>query len=195
MNRRMPLIRCVFVGLVLGLTTLVILMFNNRSKVTVLFVNTEPSHGQFPNYAPSERFDFAVRNGGSTAASVVVAGIEDEQGNWVPSFHPLGEVEAGQSTQLYLYLPEGSHPRSVRVVALEKATAIQKVKYALKLVIDRASGRYTGKQVWFERLRVPSCEFVVSLGKEAEPNSAMAGVAAAYEASPHYSRTNAVKQK
>ena len=166
MNVKISLISCVFLGLVLGLIALAIFMFNNSgSKVTVSFVNTEPSHGQFPSYALSERFDFAVRNAGSEAASVEVRAIEDEQGNWVPSLHILGEVEARKGTQLYLYLPQGSHPRHLRLRVLEKANAVQKTKVALKFLIERASGRYTSKQIWFDQLRVPSREFIVSLRK------------------------------
>jgi hypothetical protein len=169
MNRRIPLISCVFLGLVLGLTTLMIVMFNNRgSKVTVLFVNREPSHGQFPSYAESERFDFAFQNAGSNPASVYVSEIEDERGIWVPSIHELGDVEARKSIHHCLYLPLGSHPRSLRMRVREKASAVRKTQFALRLLIDKASGRYPGKQVWFDRLRVPVYDLLVKLSNEVE---------------------------
>jgi len=163
MNRRIVLISSVS----LGVTALVILScYSGSNKVTVSFGKAETSNGQFPSYTPSERLDFAVRNAGSKRTSVVVSEIEDEHGNWVPSRHILGDVEAGQSTQLYLYLPLGSHPRSLRMRVLEKASAIQKGRYALKLLVEKASGRYPGKQVWFDGLRVPAYEITVKLDKE-----------------------------
>ena len=53
---------------------------------------------------------------------------------------------------------------------LGKASAIQKSRYALKLLIEKASGRYPGKQVWFDGLKVPAYEIIVKLDKQTEPN-------------------------
>lgn len=170
MNRRVALISSVSLGLLLSVTTLVILTCaKGGSKVTVSFVNAETSNGQFPSYAKSERLAFAVRNAGSKPASFDVSAIEDEQGNWAPSFHGLGDVDAGQSTQFYLYLPLGSHPKSLRMRMWEKASAVQKTKYALRTLIGKASGRYPGKQIWLDGLKLPAGEFILKLEKEAEP--------------------------
>ena len=49
---------------------------------------------------------------------------------------------------------------------LEKASAIQKGRYALKLLVEKVSGRYAGKQVWFDGLRVPAYEITVTVDKE-----------------------------
>src|SRR5437764_5914350 len=175
-HRRLVLVGSVSLGLLLGVTLLAILARDSRgSKVTVSFVNAEISNGQFPSYAKSKRLDFAVRNAGSKPAFVNVSEIEDEHGNWVPSFHVLGHVEAGQSTQFYLYLPLESHPRSLRVRVSEEASLIQKTRFALRLLIDKASGRYTSKQVWFDGLKAPAYEFIVKLHKEAEPDGAANG--------------------
>src|SRR5208283_2307232 len=96
MNRWIVLISSVSLGLLLSVTTLAILTFHNRSsKVTVSFVNSETSNGQFPDYLESERLAFAVRSAGSRLTSFYVSEIEDEHGSWVPS-HILGHVEAGQ---------------------------------------------------------------------------------------------------
>ena len=169
MNRRMLLISSVSLGLLLGVTTLVILTCDNRgSKVTVTFANAEASNGQFPSYIRSERVDFAVRNAGSKPAFADVSDIEDEHGNWVPSFHILGDVKAGQSTQFYLYLPLGSHPRSLRMRVSETASVVQKTQFALGLLIEKASGRHTGKQVWFSGLKMPVYEVIVKVAKTAE---------------------------
>lgn len=176
------MISCVVLGLVLGLTALLVLN-NDASKVSVSFVNVEVSHGQFPSYKENLRFAFAVRNGGVKAAFIVVSAIEDENGNWVPSLQPLGEVEAGQSTQLYLYLPPGSRPKNLRVRVNESASAIQKSKFAVRLLIEKASGRYTGQQVWFDRLKVPAGEVIVSLRNGVESG-------ATNEAHPVRSETN-----
>jgi len=51
-----------------------------------------------------------------------------------------------------------------------KASPVQKAQFALRLLIEKARGRYPGKQVWFDRLDVPVYEFVVRLGNDAEPN-------------------------
>jgi len=172
----MLLISSASLGLLLGVTTLVILTCDNGgSKVTVSFAKAEASNGQFPSYIMSERLDFGVRNAGSKPAFADVSAIEDEHGNWVPSFHILGDVKAGQSTQFYLYLPLGSHPTSLRMRMSETASALQKTRFALKLLIEKASGRYPGKQVWFDELKVPAYEFIVKLDKEAEPDGAANG--------------------
>src|SRR6266496_2377303 len=140
MNRRSVLISSVSFGLLLSLTTLAILRRDKGSgKFTVSPVQAEISNGQFPSYVKSERLDFAVQNAGSKPAFVDISEIEDEHGNWVPSLHILGEAAAGQSTQFYLYLPLGSHPRSLRVRICEKATAVQKTKFAIRLLIQKAS--------------------------------------------------------
>ena len=170
MNRKIVLISS---GLLPGVTTLVILtFFGGGSKVTVSYVNSEPSHGEFPSYAMSERLAFAVRNAGSKRASVDVCEMEDEHGNRVPLLRGLGDVEAGQITQLYLYLPAGSHPRGLRMRVLESACLLQKTQFALRMLIKKASGRYPSHypsgQVWFDRLKAVSGEIIVVLDKEAE---------------------------
>jgi hypothetical protein len=139
------------------------------SKVTVSFVNAETSNGQFPSYVKSERLAFAVRNGGSQPAFFDVSEIKDQHGNWASSLQMLGEVEAGQSSELYLYLPLGSHPQSLRMRVHKKASTVQKTQFALRMLIKKAAGRYPGKRVWFDGLTVPAGEFIVKLDKEAEP--------------------------
>jgi len=57
----------------------------------------------------------------------------------------------------------------------EKASAVRKTQFALRLLIEKASGRYRGKQVWFDGLKVPAYEFIVKLDKEAEPDGAANG--------------------
>jgi hypothetical protein len=168
MNRRLVLISSVSLGLLLGGTMLAILTCNSGSKVTVRFVNAESSNGEFPFYAPSQRLDFAVRSAGSKSASVEVSEIQDEHGTWVPARRGLGDVDAGKHTQLYLYLPPGSScPSNVRMRVLEKASGVQKTRYAIRLLIEKASGRYPGKQVWFDGLKVPAYELIVKLDKGA----------------------------
>ena len=154
MNRKgtIILISSASLGLLLGLTTLATLTWRNgSSELSVSFVNTEASNGEFPSYVPSERLAFAVRNASSRRLSLEVSQIEDEYGNWIPSLHILGGVEAGRSPHLYLYLPRGSHPRSVRMLVRTKASVVQKTQYAFRLLIDKAFGRYPGKQIWFDR--------------------------------------------
>ena len=177
MNRRsLVLVSSVSLGLLLGVTMFATLARDSRgSKVTVSFVNAEISNGLFPSYVKSERLAFAVRNAGSRPAFFDVSEIEDEHGNWVPSLHILGEAPAGQSTQFYLYLPLGSHPRSLRVRICEKATAVQKTKFAIRLLIQKVSGRYPGKRFWIDGLNVPACEVIVKLDKEVEPDGAANG--------------------
>ena len=53
-----------------------------------------------------------------------------------------------------------------------KASPVQKAQFALKLLIEKARGRYPGKQVWFDGLDAPAYDFVVKLGNEAEPSGA-----------------------
>jgi len=176
MNRRIVLISSVGLGLMISLTTLMILTdHNGGSKVTVSFGNSEPSNGQFPSYIPCERLDFAVQNDGARPVFLDVSGLQDEDGNWVPSLHILGHVKASERTQVYLNLPQGSHPRSVRIRVSEPASAVQKSRIAFKLLIEKVSGRYSGKQVWFDRLTVPAYQIVVKLDKQADQDRAANG--------------------
>lgn len=170
MNRRTVRISIVTLSLLLGVAILVILTgAKGGAKFTVTFVNAETCTGPFPPFDMSERLAFAFRNAGSNSGSVYVGEIEDEQGNWVRSQCVLGEVPAGRTTQLYLYLPQGQHPRSVRMRVLEGASVVQKARFALRMLFEKAAGRYSGKQVWFGKLRVPAYEFVVKLDSRGEP--------------------------
>jgi hypothetical protein len=169
-TRRTVLISGVSLALLACVAALAILKWNNGgSKVTVSFLKSEPSHGQFPLYAESERLDFAARNAGSKPASVYLLALQDQQGQWVSSLPPqkLGDLGAAESAQLYLYLPRGSHPRSLRMRVNVKASALQKVQFALNSLISNS--RPPGNQLWFDQLRVPANEFVVSLGNETDP--------------------------
>jgi hypothetical protein len=171
MNRKIAVISSVSLGLLLLVTTMALLTRDNGdSKVTVSFVNAETSSGPPLANVQCERLAFAVRNDGTTPAPFVVSDIKDEHGNWFPAFHSLGDAEAGQTTHLYLYLPQGSHPQALRMRGFKKASAVQKAQYALKLLSEKSSGRYPGKQVWFEKLTVPAYEFVVETDKKAKPN-------------------------
>jgi hypothetical protein len=173
MNRKTIWIGAVSLGLLLGLTTLAMMTRGDSdSKVTVSFVGSEESNGVFPAFERSERLAFAVRNSGSQPASFTVRAIEDEHGNWMPSLRVLGHLEAGQSAEFYLYLPPGSHPRSVRIGLLRNASLFQKAQSALGLLIAKASGRYPGKQVWLDRLEVLAHEFMVTLDKQGPPGDA-----------------------
>ena len=187
MNRRIAIVGSLCFGLMLSALIFAVLMYDDGSgKVTVAFVNAEASNGVFPDYIRSERFAFHVQNAGSKSASVVVAGIEDGQGYLIPSLsmgassNPVRaldhvKVEPRGSAELYLYLPQGVQPKSVRMRIFENANAVRKTQVALRHLVDKASGRYKGKQVWFDRLQVPVCEFTVSLWNEAEPDGATNG--------------------
>lgn len=163
MNRKTVLIG---IGVLLGATILGLLALRHRcSEATVSFVNSEISNGRFPGYVKSERLAFAVRSGGSELTSFYVYEIKDEHGNWVPS-QILGHVEAGQ---IYLYLPLGSRPQSLRIRLLHQASAMQKTQYALKMLIEKALGRYPAGPVWCNGLEAPACELIVKLDKKVEP--------------------------
>ena len=166
MNRRIVLVGSVSLGPLLIVAALSIQTTAMASrKVTVSRAKAEPSHGVFPSFVEGERLDWAIRNTGSQAVSAEICAVQDERGTWVPSFHPLGEAEAGKSTQLYFYLPLGSHPRSLRMRVLEKASVIGKSRVALQLLIEKAAGRYKGKQVWFPELRIPAYECIVNVDR------------------------------
>ena len=163
--------------LLFGVTTRTMLKRSRPAKVTVSFVDAEPSQGEFPTFMESDRFAFAARNSGSETAFVYLTGIQDEHGNWIPSLRKLGDLGAGQSDQFYLYLPLGTHPRSVRMRVNVPASAVQKAQFALRMLVEKAKGRYPGQQVWFDRLDASADEFVVSLGSGAgEDNATNVGV-------------------
>ncbi len=173
MSCRIPLVTCVILGLLLAGAALVLLMFNiGGNKVSVSFLKSESTYSPFPSMVESERLDFAVRNGISRALSFEVSAIQDANGKWVPSHYSLGDVEARQSTQLYLYLQKGSHPRSLRMRLLMQASGVQKAQVALRLLIDKVCGRYKAKTIWFPRLKVPGREFIVNVPTGAEQQRA-----------------------
>lgn len=170
MNRRTALITSVFLGLLLILATLAVLWRGNGvSKVTVSFVNAEASYGPPFSKAECERLAFAVRNDGKAPMPFVVSDIKDEHGSWVPSFHKLDDAAAGGTTHIYLYVPKGSNPQAVRLRGYKKASVIEKALRALRLLSEKASGAYTGKEVWFAKLSVPAYEFIVNVDPKAEP--------------------------
>jgi hypothetical protein len=173
MKRKIILVASVSLVLLLGVVAFMMLASGRSdSKVTVSFVNSEIGYSPFPSMVESERLTFAVRNGGSKPAFLDILDIEDAHGIWTRKIHSLGDVEAGKSNHLYLYVPVGSHPRSVRMRVSENASLAYKTRFALRLLIQRAMSRYQGKQVWFEGIKAPVSEFVVKLVKEGQPNGA-----------------------
>lgn len=170
MNRRAAVITSVSVGLLLGVATLAVLWSDNdASNLTVSFVNAEASYGPAFSNVECVRLAFAVRNDGRTPVPFVVSDIEDEHGNWLASFHKLDDADAGRTTHLYLYVPKGSHPQAVRLRGYKEASRLEKAQYALKLLSEKASGVYPGKQVWFDKLSLPAYEFIVNVDTGAEP--------------------------
>lgn len=162
MSRRIAVIGSVCLGLLLSGATLAIFWPDN-SKLTVSFVNAEASYGPPFSNVECERLAFAVRNDGRTSVPFVVSDIKDEHGTWLASFHKLDDADAGRTTHLYLYIPKGSHPQAVRLRGYKEATIAEKARFALGLLSEKASGRYPGKQVWFEKLTVPAYEFIVKV--------------------------------
>ena len=164
MNQRIAVISSVCLGLLLGVATLAVLWrYNGVNKLTVSFLNTEASYGPPFSNVECERLAFAVRNDGKTPVPFVVSDIKDEHGTWLASFHKLDDADAGRTTHLYLYVPEGSHPQAVRLRGYKKASELEKVQCAFRLLIEKVSGRYPGKQLWFEKLSVPAYEFIIKI--------------------------------
>jgi hypothetical protein len=170
MNRRIALITSVSFGLLLSVATLAVLWRDNgASKLTVSFMNAESSYGPPFSNIECERLAFAVRNDGTTPVPFVVSDIKDEHGTWLASFHKLDDAAGGRTTHLYLYVPKGSHPQAVRLRGYKEATLAEKAQFALGLLIEKASGRYLRNQFWFEKLSVPTYEFIVKIDTKAEP--------------------------
>jgi hypothetical protein len=168
MNRRIAIATSVSLGLLLSVATLAVLWGDKAvSKLTVSFVNAEASYGPPFSNVECERLAFAVRNDGRTPVPFVVSEIKDEHGTWLASFRNLDDADAGRTTHLYLYVPRGSHPQAVRLRGYKKATIPEKARFALGLLIDKASGTYTNKQVWFQKLSVPAYEFTVKVDSQA----------------------------
>ena len=165
----MAVISCVSVGLLLGAATLAVLWRDNSvSKLTVSFVNAEASYGPPFSNVECERLAFAVQNKGRTAVPFVVSDMQDEQGNWCASFQKLDDAAPGGITHLYLYVPKGSHPQAVRLRGFKKASEVEKAQFSLRLLSEKAAGRYSGKQVWFDKMSVPAYEFVVKVDAKVE---------------------------
>jgi hypothetical protein len=170
MKRKTAVIASVSLGLSLSVATLAVLWRENGvSKVTVSFVNAEGSYGPPFSNVECERLAFAVRNDGKVPVPFAVSDIKDEHGNWASSFHKLDDATAGRTTHLYLYVPKGSNPQAVRLRGYKKASDLEKAQYALRLLSEKASGAYPGKQVWFEKLSLSAYEFIVNVDTKAEP--------------------------
>ena len=164
------MIASVSLGLLAMVAALAVLWRENGvSKVTVSFVNAEASYGPPFSNVECERLAFAVRNDGRAPVPFVVSAIKDEHGNWVPSFYKLDDAAAGGTTHLYLYVPKGSNPQAVRLRGYKKASEFERARYALRLLSEKASGAYPGRQVWFKQLGLPVYEFIVSVDTNAEP--------------------------
>ena len=172
MNRRIVLIASVS-GLLLSVAALALVLHDNGvSKLAVSFVNAEPSYGPPFSNVECERLAFAARNDGRTPVPFVVSEIKDEHGTWLASFHKLDDADAGRTTHLYVYVPKDSHPQAVRLRGYKKATLAGKAQFALRLLIEKASGRYPRNQFWFAKLSVPKYEFTVKIDTKAEPTHA-----------------------
>ena len=168
MNRKIAVLSIISLGLLLSLATVAV-VWPHKSKLTVWFVNAEASYGPPFSNVECERLAFAVRNDGRTPVPFVVCDIKDEHGTWRASFHKLDDADAGRTTHLYLYVPKGSHPQAVRLRAYRKANTVEKTETAFSTLIDKASGIYTNKQIWFEKMSVPACDFTVKVESQAEP--------------------------
>jgi hypothetical protein len=167
---RFAVITGVSLGVLLSAATLGLLCRDNSAgKLTVSFVNSEASYGPPFSNVECERLAFAVRNDGRTPVPFVVSDIKDEHGIWLASFHKLDDADVGRTTHLYLYVPKGSHPQAVRLRGYKNATLAQKAQFALRLLIKKASGHYPLNQFWFEKLSVPTYEFIVKVNTKAEP--------------------------
>jgi hypothetical protein len=164
MNRRTAVI--ISVALVFLLILAILWRGNDVSKLTVSFVNSEASYGPAFSSAECKRLAFAVRNDGRTPVPFVVSDIQDEHGIWVASFQKLDDADAGRTTHLYLYVPKGSHPQAVRLRGYKKASQLEKARFALRLLSEKASIK--GK-VWFEKLSLPAYEFTVIVDTNSEP--------------------------
>jgi hypothetical protein len=67
-----------------------------------------------------------------------------------------------------MYVPKGSNPQAVRLRGYKKASELEKARYALRLLGEKASGAYPGKQVWFEKLSLSAYEFIVNVNRTAK---------------------------
>jgi hypothetical protein len=169
MKRRTALISGVALGLLLSVASLAVLWRDNGvSKLNVAFVNAEASYGPSFSNVECERLAFAVRNDGKAPVPFIVSDIKDEHGNWISSFHKLDDAEAGRTTHLYLYVPKESNPQAVRLRGYKRASGMEKAQTAVRMLRERASGAYTGKQIWFDKLSVPAYEFIVKVDTTAE---------------------------
>jgi hypothetical protein len=167
MNRRTAVIISVALVLLLILAGLAILWRDKGvSKLTVSFVNAEASYGPPFSNVECERLAFAVQNDGRTPVPFVVSDIKDEHGIWVASFQKLDDADAGRITHLYLYVPKGSHPQAVRLRGYKKASELEKARFALRLLSEKASIK--GK-VWFEKLSLVAYVFTVNVDTKSEP--------------------------
>jgi hypothetical protein len=176
MNRRIAVITSVSFGLLLSVAMLGILWRGNVSKITVSFVNAETSYAAgfaLPN-GESERLAFEIRSDGNIPMRFEVYDIKDEHDNWIqpftfPSSQTTADIEVGKITRLYLYLPKGSHPQALRLRGYKNANPFEKALFALKLLSEKASGRYPAGKVWFEELSVIAYESIVKIDIKAEP--------------------------
>jgi hypothetical protein len=148
----------------------------NVSKIAVSFVNAETSYAagfSLPN-GESERLAFEIRSDGNIPMRFEVYDIRDEHDNWIqafrfPSSQTTADIEVGKIARLYLYVPKGSHPQALRLRGYKNANLFEKAQFALKLLSEKASGRYPAGKVWFERLSAIAYESIVKIDAKAEP--------------------------
>lgn len=167
MNRKNVVISSVSLGLLLSAITLAVITWDKGGgKLSVSFVSAEASTGPPFSTAICERLAFAVQNDGTKPVPFVISEIRDEHGKWFPSFKILDEAAAGQTTHLYVYLPQGSHPQAVRLLGYKKASIVEKAQCALRMLRYNSVGQSV-QQVWFPELTVQAYEFVVKVETEA----------------------------
>ena len=169
MNRRTAVVGSLCLGIVISAAILAKLAHAyGDAEVSVSFVNSEASNGEFPDYTRSERLAFDVQNAGSRPSSVDISEIEIEPGHWVPTRSRFEEVMAGQGIRYYIYLPLVSHPRRVRMRVHKSASVVQKALVAVRLLVHKSTGRFPVKQVWPSRMTTLDYELIVNLKEGAE---------------------------
>jgi hypothetical protein len=166
MKRRVILLGSLGLGFVLAITCLVMANGPAGSKIIASFVNSEPAYSPFPSMVQSDRLAFDIWNGGSKSVFLAIDGIEDAHGNWMGTNYTLGQVPAGQSNQYYFYVAPRSEPRSLRIRVSKNASILYKARFAMRLLVQRAKGRYRGQQLWHDGLQSPVEEITLKLGKE-----------------------------
>lgn len=155
-------------GVFVAMALIAVLIISSFPPKAAVFFSTGELQA-IESTPPMRRVAFHVTNTASRPVFLQVAAIETNSGSaWMPdtqalpanTFRTLGRVGANETARLSIGLPQEPVRSRLRVLASPDATTVQKVRFALRRLFANLRGQGNHKQLWFDKLAIPTYEVV-----------------------------------